>query len=268
MPRCSRQRACPLVALPPPPPCMQASRAPPCAHNAATTYKPSYQPGGEHGQAAARRGAPPQAGRRAQAARQAHQDFRQAEIHQGEDPGPRAPAEEGGSQAGMLHRCPAALQHRARSTCESRQRRCSAGRSGCSPPFRSAAAAATAACGLWGATCTLPSAPQHQQDLDPKMRGRLEAKLEELRASAAEAARKELERKYAVRYHKVRLIALPFPLPVQPSAASRLQVLHAACRTAALHCHPCCWRVLDCTCQVQAAVVAKPHALCTAVAYA
>lgn len=42
-----------------------------------------------------------------------------------------------------------------------------------------------------------------QQDLDPKMRGRLEVKLEELRAAASEQARKELERKYAVRYHKV-----------------------------------------------------------------
>lgn len=98
------------------------------------------------------------------------------------------------------------------------------------------------------------------------MRGRLEAKLEELRASAAEAARKELERKYAVRYHKVRLIALPFPLAVKPSAASRMPVLQAACRTAALHCHPCCWRVVDCTCQVQQLVVAQPHALRTAVA--
>ena len=35
------------------------------------------------------------------------------------------------------------------------------------------------------------------------MRGRLEVKLEEMRAAASEQARKELERKYAVRYHKV-----------------------------------------------------------------
>ena len=40
------------------------------------------------------------------------------------------------------------------------------------------------------------------------MRGRLEAKLEELQAAAAEHARKELERKYALRYHKVRPCAL------------------------------------------------------------
>lgn len=46
--------------------------------------------------------------------------------------------------------------------------------------------------------------PHPQPDLDPKMRARQEAKLEELRGAAAEAARKELERKYALRYHKVR----------------------------------------------------------------
>ena len=36
------------------------------------------------------------------------------------------------------------------------------------------------------------------------MRARQEAKLAELREQAAEHARKELERKYALRYHKVR----------------------------------------------------------------
>ena len=43
-----------------------------------------------------------------------------------------------------------------------------------------------------------------QPDLDPKMRSRQEAKLEELRKAAGEQGRKEKERKYAVRYHKVR----------------------------------------------------------------
>ncbi|KAL4437487.1 hypothetical protein ABPG77_003468 [Micractinium sp. CCAP 211/92] len=41
-------------------------------------------------------------------------------------------------------------------------------------------------------------------DLDPKMRARLEGKLEELKAAQAQHQRQELERKYAVRYHKVR----------------------------------------------------------------
>jgi hypothetical protein len=36
------------------------------------------------------------------------------------------------------------------------------------------------------------------------MRSRQEAKLEELRKAAGEQGRKEKERKYAVRYHKVR----------------------------------------------------------------
>lgn len=44
-----------------------------------------------------------------------------------------------------------------------------------------------------------------QPDVDPKMRGRLEGKLEELKAAQAQHQRQELERKYAVRYHKVRL---------------------------------------------------------------
>lgn len=43
-----------------------------------------------------------------------------------------------------------------------------------------------------------------QPDLDPKLRARQEKKLEELRAAAAAHVREELERKYAVRYHKVK----------------------------------------------------------------
>ena len=50
------------------------------------------------------------------------------------------------------------------------------------------------------------SRPALQPDLDPKMRGRLEKKLEELQGAAAEVARKERERKYAQRYHKVRAL--------------------------------------------------------------
>ncbi|KFM24549.1 rRNA-processing protein EFG1 [Auxenochlorella protothecoides] len=40
-------------------------------------------------------------------------------------------------------------------------------------------------------------------EVDPKLRARQEKKLEELRAAAAAHSREELERKYAVRYHKV-----------------------------------------------------------------
>lgn len=47
-----------------------------------------------------------------------------------------------------------------------------------------------------------PPCPALQPDLDPKMRGRLEGKLEELKAAQAQHQRQELERKYAVRYHK------------------------------------------------------------------
>ena len=50
--------------------------------------------------------------------------------------------------------------------------------------------------------CALP-AGLLQPDLDPKMRARQEAKLEELRQALAEHQQKELERKYATRYHKV-----------------------------------------------------------------
>ncbi|KAL6779623.1 hypothetical protein ACKKBG_A13055 [Auxenochlorella protothecoides x Auxenochlorella symbiontica] len=41
-------------------------------------------------------------------------------------------------------------------------------------------------------------------EVDPKLRARQEKKLEELRAAAAAHSREELERKYAVRYHKVK----------------------------------------------------------------
>ncbi len=47
-----------------------------------------------------------------------------------------------------------------------------------------------------------------QPDLDPKMRARQEAKLEELKAALAQHQRQELERKYATRYHKVKGHAL------------------------------------------------------------
>jgi hypothetical protein len=63
-----------------------------------------------------------------------------------------------------------------------------------------------------------------QPDLDPKMRARQLAKLEELQGAQAEHDRKERERKYAVRYHKVdrtTLLAWPPPsrlaLPHQPA---------------------------------------------------
>ncbi len=41
-----------------------------------------------------------------------------------------------------------------------------------------------------------------QPELDIKMRARQEAKLQELRVMQSEQQHKELERKYAVRYHK------------------------------------------------------------------
>lgn len=70
-----------------------------------------------------------------------------------------------------------------------------------------------------------------QPDLDPKMRERQEAKLQELRAAQAEQQRKELERKYAVRYHKARPrlppCALLLQAPTLLQACSRQEQLAA-----------------------------------------
>ena len=61
------------------------------------------------------------------------------------------------------------------------------------------------------------------------MRGRLEKKLEELQGAAAEVARKERERKYAQRYHKVRALCAQKRLAALPVLLGHLiTVAHPA----------------------------------------